>query len=70
MATENDQVVTASPSIYPLGLSESHKPLSERPGPLLRHNPVTAQLVIVGKRRERAEAQLEGRLRAAKEAHS
>ncbi|YCK79748.1 hypothetical protein M1D89_01590 (plasmid) [Arthrobacter sp. D3-18] len=43
---------------------DSFASLSGHQGPLLRHNPVTEQLVMVGKRRERAEARLEDQLRA------
>jgi hypothetical protein len=59
-----------TPSPVPTGAGrDSFASLSGHQRPLLRHNPATEQLVMVGKRRERAEAQLEDRLRAAKTTH-
>ncbi|YCK79767.1 hypothetical protein M1D89_01690 (plasmid) [Arthrobacter sp. D3-18] len=46
-----------------------HRVKVEAHVPIVRHNPVTEQLVVVGRRREQAEAKLDERLRASKAAH-
>ncbi|YCK79787.1 hypothetical protein M1D89_01795 (plasmid) [Arthrobacter sp. D3-18] len=51
-----------------LGAGGEQGQSSSRPmASLAHHNPVTEQLLIVGKRREAAEAQLERRLRPPRE---
>lgn len=67
MARRNrDTMATSKPG--PLGAGGEQRQSSSRPmAPLAHHNPMTEQLLIVGKRREAAEAQLERRLRPPRE---